>query len=211
MIRETFMGKNPSHFHVNSIVKAFIASETFLWSARNLIIPIFAVFAAEDVTGGSIELAASAFSIFLIVRVVFELITGKLVSEKSEITLMKVTIAGMIFLSLSYIGLAFSENIWMVFLFFGGFSGIGLGIASPAKNALFSVHLDKKKETMEWGVRDSLVFGSMAASAALGGFIAGEYGFSILFILASIINIVGIVPYVFTLKNQGKEADHSSM
>ena len=44
MLKEQFIGRNPSHFQVNPVVKAFIVSESFLWSAYNFIVPIFAIF-----------------------------------------------------------------------------------------------------------------------------------------------------------------------
>ena len=61
-------------------------------------------------------------------------------------------------------------------------AGAGLGIASPAKNSLFSIHLDKNKEAIEMGVTDAVVLVCMALAGALGGFIAITYGFKILFI-----------------------------
>lgn len=40
MLKDQFLGRNPTHFKVNPVVKAFIISEAFLWSAYNFIIPI---------------------------------------------------------------------------------------------------------------------------------------------------------------------------
>ena len=74
MLKEQFIGRNPSHFQVNPVVKAFIVSESFLWSAYNFIVPIFAIFVVNSVKGGNIQIAASAFSFFLISRVLAELI-----------------------------------------------------------------------------------------------------------------------------------------
>lgn len=199
MLKEQFLGRNPSHFRVNPIVKAFIISEAFLWSAYNFIIPIFAVFVLNSIRGGNVQIAASAYSFFLIVRVIFELIICKLLVKSNDLYKIITTIAGMLLLRLGYLGFAFSNSIIYLFVFFG-IAGIGIGIASPAKNSLFSTHLDKNKETTEWGIYDAVTFIGMASTAALGGFIASAYGFNFLFILAAIVNFVGIVPYVLQIR-----------
>ncbi len=75
-----------------------------------------------------------------------------------------------------------------------------MGIAAPAKNSLFSIHLDKKKEATEWGITDAVVFICMAPASVAGGFIANSYGFPNLFYLACVINILGIIPYTLWLR-----------
>lgn len=199
MLKEQFLGRNPSHFQVNPVVKAFIISEGFLWSAYNFVIPIFAVFVLNNIRGGNVQTAASAYSFLLVVRVVFELITCRYFAKSKEFNKFITTIAGILLISLGYLGFAFSHSIISLFIFFG-IVGMGLGIASPVKNSLFSTHLDKNKETTEWGLYDAVTFIGMASTAALGGFIASSYGFNFLFILAAIVNFIGIVPYLLYIR-----------
>ena len=73
-----------------------------------------------------------------------------------------------------------TKTVIPIFIFYGVI-GLGLGISSPVKYSLFSTHLDKNKETSEWGIYDASVFMGMAMSATIGGFIAYRYGFSLLF------------------------------
>lgn len=199
MLKEQFLSRNPSHFKVNPVVKAFIISEAFLWSAYNFIIPIFAVFVTTNIRGGNVQIAASAYSFFLIARVIFELITCKYFGKSNEFHKFIATIAGILFISLGYLGFAFSHTVVSLFMFFG-IAGMGLGIASPVKNSLFSTHLDKNKETTEWGIYDAVTFIGMASTAALGGFIASAYGFNFLFILAAAVNFLGILPYLLYIR-----------
>ncbi|MCL5073561.1 MAG: MFS transporter [Actinobacteria bacterium] len=195
MLKEVFIGHVPSHFQVNTIVKAFIISETFLWSAWNFVTPIIAIFVANDISGGNVEVAAMAFSTYLVVRVIFELISGRYLLKANELMKFFISIFGLLLMSAAYIGFSMTTNILSLFLFYG-IMGAGLGMASPAKNSLFSTHLDKNKEPIEWGMYDAAVFMGMALSTALGGFIAKIYGFQILFVLSAIINFLGIIPYV---------------
>ena len=199
MLKEQFIGRNPSHFQVNPIVKAFIVSESFLWSSYNFIVPIFAIFVVNSVKGGNIQIAASAFSFFLITRVLAELIICRYLSKTNERMKFLITVLGIVVISVSYLGFAFANTITSLFLFYG-ITGIGLGIASPAKNSLFSTHLDKNKEPTEWGIYDAVTFFSMALAGVLGGFIASAYGFPFLFILASIVNLLSVIPYLLYIR-----------
>ncbi|MBI1982054.1 MAG: MFS transporter [Candidatus Levybacteria bacterium] len=201
MLKEQFLGRNPSHFQINPVVKAFIVSETFLWSAWNFVTPIFAIFVVSNIEGGNVQIAASAFSVYLIARVFSELLSGRYLLGKIERGKFILTIGGMLFLSLSYVGFAFSNTIFYLFFFYA-MAGVGLGIASPAKNSLFSTHLDKNKEPSEWGIYDAITFTGMALATALGGFIANQYGFSFLFLLASIVNLLGIFPYLLYIREK---------
>jgi MFS family permease len=196
MLKEQFIGRNPSHFRLSNIVEAFIISETFLWSAWNFVTPIFAIFVVNSIKGGNIQIAASAYSVCLIARVVFEIISGKYLKNKSDRNKLSLAILGMILMSIAYVGFAFSHSILWLFLFYI-LIGIGFGVASPAKYSLFTEHLDKDKATTEWSLYDAITLIGIASATALGGFIASLYGFTFLFVLASIVNLLGIVPYLF--------------
>jgi len=186
---------------VNPVVRAFIISETFLWSCWNSFTPIFALFATHNIPGGNAAVAAAAYSTHLIVRVIFELITGRYLLNKHESRKFWITIVGVLFLSVSYLGFAFTNTITQLFLFYG-VAGLGLGIASPAKNSIFASHLDKKKEAIEWATMDAVVFIGMALSATLGGFVAITYGFQLLFLAISLINLFGAIPYFLYLHGE---------
>lgn len=195
MIKEVFISRNPSHFHINNTVKAFIISESFFWSAWNFITPIFAIFAASNIKGGNVEVAASGYSVFLILRILGELTSGKFFANAKILQKYLVTITGILLVCVSYLGFAFSKSIVEIFIFYA-IAGVGFGISGPPKLSLFSTHLDKNKEAYEWGVADSTVFIGMALASALGGFIAHHYGFAFLFIVATIVNLLSIVPYL---------------
>jgi MFS family permease len=196
MLREHFGGHNPSHFlKVDPIVKTYIISECFLWSGWNFVTPIFAVFATTEITGGNVQIAASSFSLYLIVRVIFELITGRMISKASDSRKIAFSTIGIILMSCAYLGLSYAHDIMHLFLFHA-VAGMGLGIASPAKNSLFATHLDKNKEASEWSISDAMSFISVALATSLGGFIAATYGFRVLFLIASLVNLAAIPPYL---------------
>lgn len=200
MLQESFLGRKPSHFSINPVVKSYIISETFLWSSINFISPIFAVFAANQVKGGGVELAATSYSAYLIIRVVFELMAGKFLTKRFHKKPIYIVCLGIALVSISFLGLSLTDTVVGVYLMFS-LKGIGIGIASPMKNTLFSSHIDKGKAPMEWGLQDAAVLLGMAAAAALGGFVAQKYGFSIVFIVAAILSAISIVPYLRYFNN----------
>lgn len=195
MFIDRFLGRRPSHFELNPIVKAYIISESFLWSAWDFVLPIIAIFIAANIPGGNIQTAATGYSIYLISRVIFELISGKVLQRTNDKKKILIAIFGILCLSVAYFSFAFTNSLLLVFLSYS-ILGAGFGIASPAKNSLFAIHLDKNKESSEWSLNDAVCAIAMALATALGGFIAAEYGFQILFLLAGIVNILSIIPYL---------------
>lgn len=193
-MKEFLIARRPSHFQVNPLVKIFILSEMFLWSAWNFTMPIFAIFASNDIKGGNVKIAASAYSIYLLVRIIAELLAGKKLLNKTDTQKVLSTLLGILIIAISYFGFASVTNIIPLFICFG-LTGLGMGISAPAKLSLFSDHLDKGKEPLEWSFYDAVTFTGMALSAALGGFIASEYGFRFLFILSAVVNLLAIIPY----------------
>lgn len=198
MNRLRSFGRLHLRFEANPIVKVFIVSEILFWSSWNSIMPIYAVFVADEIPDGSVEVAASTVSVYFITRVVFELVSGKILTNASEFRKFLMTILGISIVALSFVGFALAVKSLSLYIFYA-LTGVGLGLASPAKNSLFSSHLDRGKESAEWGVYDAAVFSGMAGSAAVGGFIAVNYGFRALFLLAAVFTLIGSIPYLFYL------------
>ena len=199
MLKEAFLGRQPSHFKVNPFVRAFIVAESFLWSALNLTTPIFAGFVAAEVAGGSVETAAFSFTAYYICRVISELVTGRYLVGSGDRKKVTTVLVGLFITGLSYLGFAFAPTILFVY-FYQGLSGVGLGIAAPPKNSLFSTHLDHGKEASEWGWYDATVFVGMGLAASLGGLLAASYGFKMLFIVSAVVVWLAMVPYLLYTK-----------
>lgn len=207
VLKEILIGHRPSHFQFNTVVKAFILSETLLWSGWNFVIPVFPIFAATRIPGGNIVLAATAYSTYLLMRLIFDVISSRYLLQANEMEKFLITILGIIMVSMAFLGFAFSFAISHLFIFYG-IAGVGIGIGYPAKLSLFSTHLDKNKETLEWGLSDTAVIGGTALAASLGGFVATEYGFKTLFILASLISVLGTLPYILYLHKDKRSFLH---
>lgn len=204
MLREQFIGRNPTHFVSSSIVRAFITSELFLWSAWDTVIPFLSIFLVRNIPGAGIETAAFGYSTYLVVRVVFELISGKDLAQSSDKKKIYAAVLGLLFTSVACFGFALIKSMPLIFICYV-LAGIGIGIASPAKNSLFSTHLDKNKAPAEWSIYDAVVFICIALATSLGGFIASNYGFEAFFIAAAFWILIGTIPYLLYVN--GKRAN----
>lgn len=201
------MASTFSRLKINSIIKAVIIAEMLLWSGWNFIMPIFSIYIVE-LPNGSIEKAATSFSIYLFARVIFGLLSGKLLNKKRTRHKFFILLFGMSLLSISYLGLAFSTDILEVYFFYA-FIGFALGIASPVKNSLFSNNIKEEKATLIWGALDAGVFLSMAVSTIIGGVLVTKLGFQFLFFLAASVNLASIVPYLLYMRSFKKTLNKS--
>jgi len=206
MFHNPFAGHRPSLLKINPLVKAFIVSETFFWSGQNILAPIFAVFVAEDLSGGNLEVAGTAITVYMIARILSELYIGRLLKDSGDRKKLWYSILGISFISLCYFAMVWADTVFLVYVL-QFLIGIGFGVVSPAKYALFSEHLDKGKESSEWSMYDATIFGGMAFTAMLGGFIAQEYSFDVLFLISALIMLGGAAPFAFiVLQNDDRAA-----
>lgn len=184
-------------YTINPVIKALIINDFVVWSGVNLISPILPLFIADRLDGKSIEIVATSVAIFLIVRSLIELplgrITDKIRGDRDELWF---RVGGTILASIILLLFPLVTEAWHLYLL-QAISAIGRGIAAPAWFSLFSKYIDKHKEAMTWGIEDTLLNLGMAATAALGGFIAQERGFNVLFYIAGSLNLVGaLIPLI---------------
>ncbi len=196
MFKPPFFSKSEA---VNKLVRTFIISETLLWSGWNFIYPIIALFIVERIKGAGVETVATAFSVYLITRVVAELVSGRSVGKSALKAKVWTVIIGQIVLSFAYLGFIFASNVSTLFVVYA-LIGIGLGSSMPAKLGIFSTHLDKNKESKEWSYYNATSLLGMAVSGIIAGIIAQDFGFDVVFVVASFINLLGVIPYFFFFK-----------
>lgn len=183
---------------MNKVIRSFIISEFFFWSAWNAVVPIFTVFVIKAYPGSNIAYGTAAYSCHLVFRIFTELLIGRRLSSVSDTMRIFLTITGIVITSIAYVGFAFYGAMIMLFVLYA-IAGVGFGIASPAKYSLFSMHLDKKKEAYEWSIYDVVSLGGTAASSLACGFIIHIFGFQTLFAAAALFNFIGALPFILLL------------
>src|SRR6266702_8159967 len=185
MFRNSSFNFGLPNIKVNPTVRAYIISESFLWSAWNFVLPIIAVFASNELPGGNVKVAAMLLSISFWERTVCELFVGKYFSKSNKIHKVFLTIIGLVCISVAYLGFSVTQSLPMLTFFFT-FLGIGWGIASPIKNSIFAMNLDKNRESYEIGLYDAVTLVGMSLAIAIGGIVAYSFGFRLLFLMAAV-------------------------
>src|SRR3989344_1734008 len=82
--------------------------------------------------------------------------------------------------------------------------GIGVAIVAPAWEALYSLALDKGKESSEWGYWNMGTGLSVSIAAFVGGIIVNYFGFKALFVIMAIFHLISSVIAASLLKNLKK-------
>lgn len=188
-------------FHVNWVIKILIVSDFLIWSAQQLFAPVFAVYVTQQIAGGSLEVIGISASIYFIIRSIVEAPVGLWIDRtKSEKDDLYTALWGTLLSALVMFWYTFMTQVWELYLA-QVVLGIGAAIAFPGWYSIFTRHIDKNKEALEWSLYDVLLGLGMAAAAALGGFLATVYGFDVLFNLAGVGTILGAL-LLLSLRNK---------
>ena len=179
---------------INKVIRFLIYSDFVLNSGWGLLGPVFAIFIVQNIaTGNAVEgakIAGFASLTYWIVKSALQIPIGKNLDknhgEKDDFRFM---VFGTFLTGLVPFGFMVSSQAWHIYVFHV-LHAIGMAMVIPSWSAIFTRHIDKGKEASEWSLRStSLGFGAGIAGA-LGGIIAGIYGFNIIFILVGSLSII---------------------
>lgn len=176
---------------INPVIRFLIISDTVVIGAAGLLGPIFAIFVNDFIVGGNEAVAGIAAAIFLFTKSIFQIpvahLIDKIKGEKDDFWFMFIFSCCAALVPLFYLFIDTPIQLYVVQFFLGLFTAFTF----PTYMALFTRHIDKKKEGTEWGVYFTLVDLTSAAFAAVGGYVAVTEGFSKLIITVVILSLVG--------------------
>lgn len=189
------------NLEVNPVIKVLILSDFLIWSSCNLIAPIFAVFILDHIDNGSLEAVGLATTIFFICKAIFEVPVGMYIDKsKSEKDDLYFAVIGTLLYGLCYLFFPSVTQVWQVYLL-QGISGLACAICFPGWYSIFTRHIDKEKAGFEWSLHDVLLGVGIAACAAIGAFLAEQFGFDAVFYVVGAMVIAGAFLLV-TIKNR---------
>jgi MFS family permease len=190
-----------AHLKVNVVIKILILSDFAIWSAANLIAPIFAIFVVDKIPGGSIEVVGIATMIFLVVKSIFEVPIGIWIDKsKSEKDDLYTAFLGTLVSAAVYFLYPQVDSVVQLYLL-QALLGVATAAAYPGWFSIFTRHIDKSKEAFEWSLYDVLLGLGMAATAALGAFMVDAYGFDVIFYIIGTATVIGALLLV-VIKNK---------
>jgi MFS family permease len=196
---------------VNHVIKVLVTSDFFINSGFSVFAPVFAVFVTKQIQGGSLEMVGFAAAIFQIFKVLSQIPVSRILDKnKGERDDFYSMIFGSAIISLvPFLYLVAKESLHIYII--QALYGIGAAFSIPPWYAIFSRHLDKMKENVEWSL-DSIAIGiSGAGSAAVGGFLAQKFGFETVFIIGGIVAIFGAAWQVRIFRDIKKHVGRSGV
>jgi len=168
-------------------LKLLILSDLLIIMSFGLISPILAIFVKDGLTGGNAFAAGISTGIVLLVKSLLEIPFGKVEDHHSK---KKYLIIGTFIISFVPLGYFLVNHVYQLY-FVQFIYGIGAAMAFPAFGALFLRYLDRGKAAYEWSVYGTVVGLGTAITAFLGGLVAQKFSFDTLFLVTSIVSIIG--------------------
>ena len=175
---------------INRIVKVIVVADFFYNSAFASFGPVFAIFLTNQIAGGSAKVAGFAASIYWIVKSIFQLPIARFLDktdgERDDFwaLFLGYFLSGLV--PLAYIFATTPTHLYII----QGFYGFIMAWAVPAWYSIFTRHVDKWRISFEWSLDSVFSVGLAAAGAtALGGYIADQFGFTVLFMAASAVSV----------------------
>jgi DHA1 family quinolone resistance protein-like MFS transporter len=174
---------------MDKTLKLLILSDILVYGALGFIAPILSIFIDKNLVGGGIFTAGLASTIFLVTHAVLQIIFSYKFNPKDRLWMLWL---GTGIIALVPIGYVFSTHIWHLFLA-EFFYGLGAAFAYPSWSSLFTSHLEKGKRGFQYSVYSSGLGIGTAITAAIGGLIAEKIGFKFVFMLTSLLAIIGLL------------------
>ncbi len=186
---------------INKVIKILILSDFFILSSFGLASPILAVFVTKQINGGDLKVVGFASTIYLFVRAIFQLFFARIIdkktSEKYDFAFMLI---GSFLLSLAPLGYIFSSQPWHIYAL-EALTGLGFAMSLPCWYAIFTRHIDRGSEGLEWSSSDTSIALGQALAAAVGGLLAEKYGFSPIFLLMFFLSLIGVLLLAFIYRD----------
>ena len=197
-------------FKINRIVKYLILSDLVFYTGWGLISPIFAIFIVEKIVGGNAFIAGLSSAVYLILmsllRIPFGMFLDSRPGEKDDYWFLTI---GLFITALTSFGFIFAKLPWHVYLV-QIVRAVTMAMTLAAWPAIFTRHIDKGKESTEWGLDATSVGLGAGISGAIGGWAVIKFGFNLVFSTVGFVGLIGAFLLLF-LKNEIKGVfDHGS-
>ncbi|OGI69582.1 hypothetical protein A3A09_00560 [Candidatus Nomurabacteria bacterium RIFCSPLOWO2_01_FULL_42_20] len=185
---------------MNRIIKILIYSDVLILSAFSLYLPIFAIFIATTIKGGSVAVAGLAAASYWTVRAIVQLPISRFIDKHDgEKRSFQALILGSFLFSIVPFLFVFAELPWHIYVLQAIYA-LGDALAVPTYFSVFSHHIVKVKANFQWGLRSVSIGIGIALASAFGGYLAEIRGFDTVFIITGIVSVIGSA-LLIALKN----------
>lgn len=189
---------------INKIIRILIASNVVFNFGWSLMLPFFAIFILQNISvnnvSESITIVGFSELIFYMVKSAAQIPIGKYLDknhgEKDDFWFM---VIGTFIIASIPIGFLFSNEPWHIYSL-QVFHAVAAAMVFPSWSAVFTRHIDKEKEAVEWSTQSTFANIAVAIASGLGGIMAATFGFSSVFIFTSVFTIISGILLFFIKK-----------
>jgi len=153
--------------------------------SAGLLGPIYALFVKE--INGDLLVVSVSFAIYTLVFALLSTFMGKL--EDKKFNKEEMVFLGYLISCIGNLLFLFIKTPLHLYLV-QALMGIGVAIVTPAWEALYSLALDKGKESSEWSYWNAGTGLSVSLAAIFGGLIVTYYGFKTLFVIMASFHLI---------------------
>jgi MFS family permease len=176
---------------INPVVRFLTISDILVLGGFGLLSPIFAVFITGQISGATVETVGIAEGLYLLARSLTQIPFGRLIDkikgEKDDFWFLFIGTLLLSFIPIAYIFCDTPLKLYAAQFVYGIVSGATL----PTWLAIFTRHIDRDREGLEWGIYQTSAGLSGAIFASLGGFVAASFGFDVLFVIVAVLSSLG--------------------
>lgn len=184
-------------FH-NGVIRTMVVIEFFGTAAYGIIGPVFAIFAADVIEGGSVKVAGFAIAILWVTKAIIQLPIARFIDRtKGERDDFWIYFGGQVLFALGIFFFVFAQTPTHIYLI-QIIIGVAVAMVTPALYGVFSRHLDKHYESFEWSMYSVFSYSvGTAIAGAASGLIVIAFGFQTLFIIsASLFAVMAFLTFV---------------
>lgn len=176
-------------------IKVILLSSFFASLAGGLFGPIYAIFVQG--IGGNLIDAGTSYAVFSIVSGILIYVLGKWEDHVKHQE--KLVVVARVMLVLGFAGYLIVRSPLQLFIV-QAILGISEAVSTPAMDSIYSKNVSRKKSASEWGTWESMYAIVVGVAAIIGGVLAQEFGFKILFLIMFIISICSLIASLLLLK-----------
>ena len=149
---------------INHVIKTLVISDFFVNAGFSVFAPIFAVFVTNQIEGGTLQVIGFGAALTQIFKASLQIPVARILDKNhGEYDDFYSMVAGSILtatIPFWYLFASTPQHIYIIQSLYG----VGLAFAIPPWYAIFSRHLDKLQENIEWSA-DSISIGISQASS----------------------------------------------
>jgi MFS family permease len=178
---------------VNHTVRTLISSDFFINAGFSVFAPVFAVFVTRQITNGTVEVVGFAVAIGQIIKSFLQIPVARYLDRNhGEYDDFYAMITGTCLVALVpflYLFATQAHHLYVIQVVFG----VGTALAVPPWYAIFTRHIDKMKENIEWSLESVAIGVSGAGASALSGVVVTNFGFQAAFLVGGIFAVAGAI------------------